>query len=301
MLHLFEPGEVNVTEIRDSATEKAGIDVKVLRFDEAHPVISGNKLYKLNYFLETAVSNGVRRLVTFGGAYSNHLVATAFAGSQLQFETVGIVRGEKPRFLSPTLLACESYGMKLTYVSRSEYAERTKARMPVFDPVFPEQLVIPEGGYHPLGAEGAAGMMDHINLLRPTHICVAIGTATTFAGILRKAGDATVIGVPVLKNLTDTHNRLFYLDGGKKMGKNIIWNEYHFGGYAKRNEELIEFMNRIYMQHHLPSDFVYTAKMLYAVFEKIKQGFFTKGSRIVCVHTGGLQGNQSLPPGSLVF
>lgn len=301
MLRLFETNKIDATIIPDAVGPKGKIDLSVIRFDKIHPVISGNKLYKLNHFLDYAVSKGIRKIITYGGAYSNHLVATAYAGKLLNLETTGIVRGEKPPVLSPTLSACEAYGMALQYVLRQEYAERTErvVKMELFPDS--ESLEIAEGGYHSLGVKGAASMMEQIRFYRPTHICVAIGTATTFAGLLEHTDCSMIIGVPVLKNLTDISTRLEYLGVYEKHDKRLIWDDYHFGGYAKKNDELIEFMNELYKHYSLPTDFVYTAKMMYAVFDKIKKGFFEPGSRVVCVHTGGLQGNSSLPQGSLVF
>ena len=163
-------------------------------------------------------------------------------------------------------------------------------------------LIIPEGGYHPIGARGASLIADLTAEAAADYIITAVGTATTLAGFLQKAAPGQqVIAIPVLKNFTDIRERLLYLNGQMEYKNLHIWNEYHFGGYAKKTPELLQFMNDVYSQSGLPTDFVYTAKMLFAVIDKIKNNFFPPGSRILCLHTGGLQGNQSLPEGSLIF
>ena len=168
---------------------------------------------------------------------------------------------------------------------------------------FGDCTVVQEGGYHPLGAKGAALIVDLIKDKNYSHICTASGTATTLAGILMAAKpQQSVISVPVLKGITDTAERIKYLTGKQAVTENLkILPNYHFGGYAKKNDQLIEFMNQCWLQHQLPLDYVYTAKMFYAVVDSVKNNYFEKGSEIICLHTGGLQGNKSLPLGTLLF
>jgi len=300
---LFEEPHIHCTLIENEITRAKKCTLLVARFDEVHPVVSGNKLYKLYYFLQEALASNHKTILTFGGAYSNHLAATAFACRQADLRSIGIVRGERPAVLSHTLQQCIEYGMDLQFVSRAEYAIMSDGvNVNNLKDMFGECLVVPEGGYHPIGAKGASRMMQALNIPTVTHICTALGTATTLAGLLLdKTHSAGVIAVPVLKNMTDIEQRLHCLGASAGINRLTTWDEYHFGGYAKKNSELISFMNAFYTEHQLPTDFVYTGKMMYAVMDKLKAGYFEEGNTILCLHTGGLQGNLSLSPGTLVF
>ena len=301
---LFDISKAVIEELYDDLFIEKQVTVSMLRLDKIHPVISGNKLFKLHYFLEEAVAGKYDTIVTFGGAYSNHLAATAYACNLLQLKSVGIVRGEKPVQLSHTLQQCMQNGMQLKFISRQEYAKKeTAAFNEDLKAEFGECVIIPEGGYHPLGARGAALIMDLIKDNNYTHICTASGTATTLAGLLMAAKPMQkVVNFPVLKGITDNKMRIKKLTGNSNEFENLlILNQYHFGGYAKKTETLINFMNDCWLQYKLPLDFVYTAKMFFGVIDSIKNGVFVEGSRILCVHTGGLQGNKSLPLNSLSF
>ncbi|MEN9568936.1 MAG: hypothetical protein RL172_167 [Bacteroidota bacterium] len=271
------------------------VQLSMVRFDQLHPVISGNKLFKLHYYLQDKPCS----VVTFGGPYSNHLVATAFACQLQQIACTGMVRGEQPCNLSHTLLQCQQLGMQLEFLSRQQY---DSIKINTALGLNKSALVIPEGGYGPLGAKGAALMCSYIPP-DTTHICCAAGTATTIAGLLLgKQPQQQIIAVPVLKGMTDIPHRLQYLTSQVYSNAHLhIADGYDFGGYAKKTPELLSFMNTIYQQYQLPLDFVYTAKMLYAVFNLVQNGYFAAGSRIACLHTGGLQGNLSLPAHTLTF
>lgn len=300
---LFGIKNIRFDELENPVFEKKNIKLQLARLDKIHPVVSGNKLFKLHYFLDEAMQSNHKTMVSFGGAYSNHLVAIAFAGKESGLKSIGIVRGEEPKNLSHTLQQCLQYGMQLQFITRNEYKNTGQ-------PDFINNLklkygdftLVPEGGYHPLGAAGASLIIDLLKDKNATHICTATGTATTLAGLLLKAQQSQqVITVPVIKNMNDIEERLFYLINKKKHNNLQIFDGYHFGGYAKKTEELINFMNVFYTNYGVPTDFVYTAKMMYAILDKINNNFFPAGSSIVCLHTGGLQGNQSLPPGTLLF
>lgn len=300
---LFGIKNIRFDELENPVLEKKNIKLQLARLDKIHPVVSGNKLFKLHYFIDEAMQSNHKTMVSFGGAYSNHLVAIAFAGKESGLKSIGIVRGEEPKNLSHTLQQCLQYGMQLQFITRNEYKNTGQ-------PDFINNLklkygdftLVPEGGYHPLGAAGASLIIDLLKDKNATHICTATGTATTLAGLLLKAQQSQqVITVPVIKNMNDIEERLFYLINKKKHNNLQIFDDYHFGGYAKKTEELINFMNVFYANYGVPTDFVYTAKMMYAILDKINNNFFPAGSSIVCLHTGGLQGNQSLPPGTLLF
>lgn len=300
---LFEVSPLEFTEIDTSVYTKKNIRVVVARLDQIHPVVSGNKLFKLHFFLEQALQSSCKTILTFGGAYSNHLLATAYACKIAGLKSIGIVRGEMPATLSHTLEACISYGMQLEFINRNLYNNKDDQDfLDMLDKKFGKCTVIPEGGYAPDGAKGAALIMNKLDIIKATHVCTAVGAATTVAGLLQnRSYNEKIIAIPVLKNMTDIAERISFLNQNKNIENLIIFDEYHFGGYAKKTNALIDFMNEFYLKHHLPTDFVYTAKMMYAIIDKIKTGYFDDGDIIVCLHTGGLQGNASLPAGTLVF
>lgn len=292
--------DTSFDEMENEFTRERNIRLTVARFDRIHPTVSGNKLFKLHYFIEECLASEHRTMLTFGGAYSNHLAATAFLCREKGIRSVGIVRGEEPAVLSHTLLQCREYGMLLHFVSRSAYAEMSNGTTDKLKEMFGSFTLVPEGGYDPKGAAGASLMYDIVNERSPSHICTAVGTATTLAGlVMKKKERREIIAIPVLKNMTDIPSRLKYLAGSKT--EPVILDGYSFGGYAKYNTELTGFMNDIYDRHRIPTDFVYTAKMLFAVTDQLKKGYFKEGSHIICLHTGGLQGNLSLPAGTLHF
>lgn len=281
---------------------KQKIELSVLRLDQIHPFVSGNKLFKLFYFLQEAKNSTHKRIITFGGAYSNHLAATAFACKKINLKCIGIVRGEKPEILSPTLLSCLENGMELSFVTREVYKHKNdRSFIENITKIYGEHTLIPEGGFSVKGARGAELISNYLKGQNYTHICTAVGTATTFAGIINSnKTNSKIIGFSVLKSLNDIDDRLNYL-GVKKENDYTFIPDYHFGGYAKKTEELIRFMNAFYHQHNIPLDFVYTGKLMYGIYDLLKTNYFPKDSKIIMIHTGGLQGNNSLKKGTLHF
>jgi 1-aminocyclopropane-1-carboxylate deaminase/D-cysteine desulfhydrase-like pyridoxal-dependent ACC family enzyme len=274
------------------------VEATVLRLDTIHPVISGNKWYKLSAYLEEAVRQEIHHLVTYGGPWSTHLLATAAAAEALGWTSEGIIRGEEPAKPSAILKQCVGYGMKLRYISRTEY--RTQSWESNLDQ---EAIVIPAGGAGPLGVQGAATLLQDLDGNDYTHIVAAVGTGTMLAGIIRSAGlNQQVWGVPVIKGedtLTPWIQSM--LEPGKPTCPWSLQWGYDEGGYGKSNPGLIEFMNRFYQETGVPTDFVYTAKLFRAVDHWIRQAILPRGSRILCIHSGGLWGNASLPSGSLPY
>ena len=299
---LFNISNTAADILQDDLFVQKKVSVTVLRLDKIHPVVSGNKLFKLHYFLQEAVASTHKTILTFGGAYSNHLVATAYACQAAGLKSIGIVRGEKPAAPSPTLQHCINYGMQLQFISREDYDKKDTADfITALKKEFGDCNIVPEGGYNNTGAQGAALIWRLIPQNTYTHVCTATGTATTLAGLLLGANNETVISIPVLKGMTDIKERLNFCGAGTNKGQLQIFDDYHFGGYAKKTPGLIEFMNYLWQQHQLPTDFVYTAKLFFAIYDKIKNNHFVSGSSILCLHTGGLQGNASLPEHSLLF
>lgn len=294
---------IGFDKIINRETVNQNLSLTVLRLDKIDKDVSGNKLFKLYYFIDECLKSSHKTLLTFGGAYSNHLVATAFLCNQKGIKSIGIVRGEKPKILSHTLTRCKTLGMNLEFISREVYQnfESKEEQISLLQKGFGDFTIVPEGGYNATGVKGASLIMDIINQENFTHVCTAVGTATTLAGLLlRKEIDQEIIAIPVIKNMHDIPERLQFL-GVEATTKPIIFGDYHFGGYAKHTTELKSFMNSFYAETHIPTDFVYTSKMMYGIYDKIKSGYFISGSSILCIHTGGLQGNKSLPAGTLIF
>ncbi len=268
-------------------------DVDVVRLDALHPVVSGNKWFKLQPYLNDAINKGFSEIVTFGGAFSNHIVACAFACKDLGLQCTGIIRGEEPKLWSHTLLRASEYGMKLCFVSREQY--RDKALMAQG---YSHAYLIGEGGYGTLGAEGAAGILEKVaDAGNYTHIVCATGTGTTLAGLVQGAlPHQSVVGISVLKNHTSIREEvealLFKNDLTKRW---VVLHDYHFGGYAKYNPLLLRFMNETWQQHALPTDFVYTAKAWFALQQEMENrgNYCKRQPGLVCTY--GWVAGQSFP------
>lgn len=276
---------VECTRITGHYTEAAEVELFVARFDKVHPLVSGNKLFKLHYFLERALLEK-RPVVTFGGPYSNHLSATAYACRKLGIKCTGIVNGDH-QFLTHTMEQCASDNMNLIFIPRDEYR---KIKTSPTHELYPEAIVIPEGGFHTLGVKGAALMPLEIEYISATHTCISAGTATTLGGFL-SSFKGKAIAVPAIKNMNDIPARLRLLEVDYDPEQLDIWENYHFGGFAKITPTLLAFMKDFSDSYEIQLDRVYTAKLLFGVIDKIRSGYFEPGSRIICVHTGGLQGN----------
>lgn len=272
-----------------------GVHVQVLRLDKIHPVISGNKWFKLKFHLQKAINGQYKAVVTFGGAFSNHIAATAAACAACKIPCIGIIRGEESATYSPTLLNAGKYGMQLIFMERGDYKNKK----------IPSSLqtghyyIIPEGGYSMEGAQGAATIP--YNKSAYDYVLCAVGTGTMMAGLINgKADHINILGISALKN----HQLLEYEVQHLLINKDLpvsINHDYHFGGYAKQKPELISFMNELFGVTGIPTDFVYTGKLFYGARDLIQQNHFPHGSRLLLIHSGGLQGNLSLRKGTLIF
>jgi len=266
------------------------ITLTVKREDLLHPHISGNKFRKLKYNILQAKQEGRGALLTFGGAYSNHIVATAAAGKEYGFQTIGIIRGEElvdKIADNPTLTFAAHCGMRFKFVSREAYRHKT-------EPEFIENLqaefgnvyILPEGGTNDFAIKGCEEILstDDSGF---THVCCAVGTGGTITGIINSAvPQQQVLGFPALKGEGLS-------DDIRKFARNGNWqlvNDYHFGGYGKVTPELIAFMNDFFDETALLLDPVYTAKLFFGVIDLAHKGFFPVNARILLIHTGGLQG-----------
>lgn len=268
----------------------APVTVTVKRLDQIHPQISGNKFFKLKYNFQQARQQGFKKVLTFGGAYSNHIAATAYAAHLFGFASVGIIRGEelKDKALNPTLATAQQFGMQLHFVSREQYRQKDQPEyLATLKQHYPEHYLIPEGGTNTLAIQGCKEILTAEDRQNYDVIFCAVGTGGTITGLIEaSAAHQTVLGFSALKG--------DFLQGDiqqwttKKNWK--ITDAYCCGGYAKTTPELFLFMRSFETQHHIPLEHVYTAKMMYGLLDLIQQNDFPQGSRILVIHTGGLQG-----------
>lgn len=275
----------------------------VARLDLLHPFISGNKYFKLKYNLQQAILQQKQGILTMGGAYSNHLAATAFACYEQGFISTGIIRGEIQQPLNSTLSFCTQQRMQLIAVSRNEYAS-TSAVVKQIIAQHPHLLFVPEGGNNEEGFNGCKEILQQVEEATSfTHIVCAVGTGTTFKGIAASASaHQTVIGIPVLKIKEEEQNAFIrqHVSPFALSKQKILFG--HSGkGYGRTDELLINFINSFYLKTTIPTDIVYTGKLMQAVISLAEQGYFPAESNILVIHSGGLQGNNSLPAGTLLF
>ncbi|HAL81691.1 MAG TPA: 1-aminocyclopropane-1-carboxylate deaminase [Mucilaginibacter sp.] len=277
-----------VHQIKNKLFDEQGLTVFIKRDDLIDPIISGNKWRKLKYPLNHAQAINKKHLVTFGGAYSNHLLATASAAAKFGFKATGIVRGEPVN--NDSLFLCRLHGMNLLFTDRESYRDKPA----LFKKHFaddPDTIFIDEGGASPEGAKGCAEIIDELPETYD-HIFCACGTGTTAAGIingLNNHGLSTQFNaVPVLKNggfIRDEINKFLIHPSNFDLHTG-----YHFGGYGKTEKRLIEFIKQFVAQTGILIDPVYTGKMLYAIYDLAAKAYFKPGSRILAIHSGGIWG-----------
>lgn len=282
-----------ITKIDYPLFDEKGIELYVKREDLNHPTISGNKLRKLKYNLEEAKNQGHDTLLTFGGAYSNHIYATAAAGKAYGFKTIGIIRGEEHLPLNPTLSFARSQGMQIHYIDRTRYKLKNSGIvLNDLNNKFGNYYLIPEGGTNELAIKGCTEILSE-DELHFSHYCLSVGTGGTIAGIIQALkGEKEIIGFSSLKAEfleveINSFSRQFNLPEYDNWHVN---QDYHFGGYAKVTEELIEFIREMESQYDLPLEPIYTAKALLGIIDLAKSDKFKRGSKVLFVHTGGLQG-----------
>ena len=283
--------KIETKEISLPVLDEKEVRLFIKRIDKVHSFVSGNKWFKLKYNLFEAEKQGLNTLLTFGGAYSNHIAASAFAAQEKGLKSIGIIRGEEHLPLNPTLRFAKENGMKLHYVSRSYYKEKTNdVFLKNLKVQFGDFYLIPEGGTNELAIQGVAEILDTNDT--QDYICCAVGTGGTIAGIINASNDKqTVIGFPAIKGVdvlekdikiwTNTTNYKFI-------------NDYVGNGYAKINKDLVDFINEFDATHNIPLDAIYTGKMMMGILDLVAKDFFLKGSSILAIHTGGLQGNKGM-------
>ena len=259
-----------------------------------HPTVSGNKFRKLKYNLEKVQLENYKGILTFGGAFSNHIAATAAAGQELNIPTVGIIRGDElvtQIESNPTLRYAKSCGMHLEFVSRSTYKNKTdSAYLHQLLETFKGYYVLPEGGTNELAIKGCEEILT-IKDQSFDIICCAVGTGGTIAGVINGSlPTQKIIGFPALKGdfLKEDICRF------ARQSNWELWENYHFGGYAKIDSKLIKFMNEFKLTYNIPLDPVYTAKMMYGIFEGIRSEKIPQTAKVLAIHTGGLQGIEGM-------
>lgn len=273
------------------------IVIDVLRLDKIHTVISGNKWFKLHKYLEIAREENKKRIVSFGGPWSNHIIAVAAAAKLKGYPSLGFIRGERSGILTPVLNQCQAWGMELIFLDRQEFDQSILPEGILKQ----EDLVIPMGGYGRPGMEGASKILEHCNAERYTHICCATGTGTMMAGLMNALSDKQkIIGYSAVKNDKELEKNIHELRGDNTTPVTCT-GDHLFGGFAKYNEVLIRFMNDLYTATGIPTDIVYTAKLCYKVISEARVGNFPEASRILIIHSGGLTGNDSLEKGLLIW
>ncbi len=281
-------------EINDSLLTAEGVRLLVKRDDLIHKQIQGNKWRKLEYNLEEARCQEHKLLITFGGPFSNHIYATAAAANLFGFKCIGVIRGERPASLSPTLQFAEGKGMHLHFVNRETYRlKETEMFLRQLQQQFGEFYAIPEGGTNMHALKGVEKIIGELDV-EFDYLATPCGTGGTIAGLLTGLkGEKQVIGFSSLKGhdkLTAAVDKLVQDYAGTKYHNFKINFDYHFGGYAKVNGELIQFIKDFKTKYGIQLEPVYTGKMFYGLFDMIKSGRFERGSTIIALHTGGLQG-----------
>ncbi len=291
----LENNQSRVQQVHFSEIASKNVEVFIKRDDELHSFISGNKYRKLKYNLEEAKKLKHHTLLTFGGAYSNHIAALAFAGYEFGFKTIGIIRGNELENnldeilqTNATLKLASKHKMQFEFVSRSDY--RTKTSLEFIDKLkykFGNFYLVPEGGTNKFAVKGCEEILTSEDQKYDV-ICSAVGTGGTISGLINSSNKhQKVIGFPALKgDFLQNEIDKFVLN-------HTNWslnNDYHFGGYAKISKELILFINKFKSETGIPLDPVYTGKMLFGIVDLIKKDYFSEGSKILAIHTGGLQG-----------
>jgi 1-aminocyclopropane-1-carboxylate deaminase len=287
----FKPSML--TKIDDPLFEQYQVELWMKRDDLLHPVISGNKWRKLKYSLDHALTLGADTLVSMGGFYSNHLHALAYVGKLLGLKTIGLVRGEQLETLTPTLLDMINWGMELKFVSRTDYRLlRTYKSHHALPGLEPRQYWLPEGGAVSLALRGVAELIDEIKIPYDM-LCVPCGTGTTMAGMIKAVPESVyVLGFAALKNAGFLTPEVEVLLSQPRNNWKINF-DYHFGGFAKESPDLSRFIENFETKTAVPLEFIYTGKMMYAVYDLIKKNYFMPGQRIIALHTGGLQGKRN--------
>ena len=283
--------KIKTEEISCNLLKEHKVRLYIKRIDQLDNYISGNKYYKLKYNIIEAKKQGATTLLTFGGAYSNHIAATAYAAKKNGFQSIGIIRGEEIYPLNPTLDLARKNGMNLYYLNRKDY--KLKANINFLNKLklkFSNFYLIPEGGTNALAIKGSQEIINEND--NQDFICCPVGTGGTITGIINaKHNNQKVLGFPAIKNFNLLQKDI------EKWTKNKKWklvNHSYSGSYARISKVLVKFINDFYIRYNIPLDGIYNGKMIIGIIDLIERRYFPKGSSILAIHTGGLQGNRGL-------
>lgn len=279
-------------KIEDPFILSAGVNLYVKRLDMNHPYISGNKWYKLKYNIPEIEKTAHKTVLTFGGAYSNHIAAVAVAGEEFGFRTIGVIRGEEQRELNGTLSFAIRNGMKLHFVSREDYRKKeSKEFISSLSQQFGDFYLLPEGGSNDLAVKGCGEILNDVKI--PFNwVCSSCGTGATLAGLIlslkqgqQAIGFSSLKGANYLEEEVEKQLSHFQINSSSNWQIN---NDYHFGRYAKTPKELLDFIRQFEMENNIPLDNIYTGKMMFGIYDLVKKSFFKRGETIIALHTGGL-------------
>lgn len=268
-----------------------GVTLSIKRIDQNHKHISGNKLYKLKYNLLEAKRLNLHTVLTFGGAYSNHIAATACLAKESKFKSIGIIRGEEYFPLNYTLKFAEKQGMEIHYLNRNKYkSKHTDSVIFELRQKFGDFYLIPEGGSNSLAIRGTSEIIDSNDV--QDFICCPVGTGATIAGIISSTKHhQQVIGFPAIKGFRQLERDIAYWSNRSNWK---LINDYVCGGYAKINIDLITTIETFYKIYNTPLDAIYTGKMMYGILDLVSKDYFPRGCSILAIHTGGIQGNKGM-------
>jgi 1-aminocyclopropane-1-carboxylate deaminase len=271
-----------IDEIHDELFEQKHVRVFVKRDDLIHPIISGNKWRKLREYIQIAQYNGHKHIISFGGAYSNHLYALAYAGKELGIATTGIIRGHELTSESNQYLTqMKNWGMDLIFSKRSAYQEK----------MIPEgikqnnSLIIAEGGFGELAITGIAEIIHELGSERYDHIFCPVGTGTTYLGLCKSKRESSIHGILTLNNVTEIESNSELLG----IPVENLHSDYIFGKYANQPQELVDFCNTFREKHQIKIEPIYTGKMFYGLYDLINKDSFQPGSKLLALHTGGIK------------
>jgi len=291
---MLQPPHIPSTQLKHPLLDQLKVELEVLRLDQVHPTVSGNKFFKLKYNLEEALKQNHRQVLTFGGTYSNHIYATAAAAKLAGLQSIGIIRGEVSDEKNPTLRSAKDAGMVLKGISRELYRDKTNPEyLGQLRQELGEFYLIPEGGTNALAIQGTTEILSN-SQFNFSHLATPIGTGGTFAGLANSIlPQQELLGISALKGegIQEEMKQLLQTHGIHPKGSISIWTQYHHGGYAKWTSELIEFIHWFWESFGIPLDPIYTGKMAFACWDLLQKKYFNPGSRVLLIHTGGLQGN----------
>jgi 1-aminocyclopropane-1-carboxylate deaminase len=296
--------EPALESLTDPFLKEHNVRIDLLRLDKIHPLVNGNKWFKLKLNLQKMLDDQQDTLLSFGGAYSNHIRASAAAASLLNLKSIGVIRGELPSPLNPVLQFAQEMGMQLHSISRGDYRlKQSPAVLNALKDQFGEFYLIPEGGSNELGVKGCETIAEIVSS-RVTAgyeasnltLAIACGTGATLAGIIRGAAktalEIDLIGIAVLKGGDFLRSEVdSWLDNDQTQNSKLNWRielDYHFGGYAKDNATLRAFIERFEQTNQIQLEPVYTGKLLYGIYDLIQKGVIAPGSQVIAVHTGGV-------------